>query len=181
MVELKAQSPAAGLLPQTIGAIALTEAAVGTITALMVRPRQAAALDRALRAAHGVGWPAPGVAESGDAASCCWAGLGTAFLIGPDPDPGLAQFAGVSDQSDAWVVIDVRGPQLQDLFARVTPIDLAAFTVGRTARTLCQHVPVSIIGLPEGGFRVMAFRSMARTLVQDLTEAARSVAARGAL
>ncbi len=183
MVELKAQSGCAGLLPQSIGAVAIEEIKTGPITALLVKPGQSAALATALTAAHGLSWPAPGQRVSAGDAACQWFGRETALLIGVAPDAGLAVHAGLSDQSDAWAAVSVSGTAVEAVLARLLPIDvrLAAFPVGHAARTLCQHVSVAVTRVSEDRFEILAFRSMAGTVVHDLTDAARAVAARAAI
>jgi sarcosine oxidase subunit gamma len=170
-------------LPVRIGAVSLAEVDPGVVTAILVRPGQRAALDAALRVAHGVGWPEPGRSLRTSGAECLWFGRDSALLIGPEPAASLSSFAGLSEQSDAWAAVEIAGAAVEDALARVAPVDLraAVFPEGATARTLCQHVPVSITRLGPQAFRVLAFRSMAATLVHDLTEAARAVAARAAI
>jgi sarcosine oxidase subunit gamma len=179
VVELKAVTPCAGLLPVTHGAMTLTEVEVGTITALMPFSGQEAALSKALMAAHGMVFPGPGQVCNSVAGHCVWTARGQAFLIGPAPDPALQSVAAVTDQSDAWAVVQITGEGAEDALARLIPIDLrpAAFPVGTSARTLCQHMTVSVCRLDEG-VRIMAFRSMARTLAHEIADAMASVAAR---
>src|SRR6056297_1198922 len=180
VVDLKAVTPCAGLLPVTHGTVTLTEIEAGRITALMPFVGQGAALSSALKAAHGMAFPEPGRVTSGPDATCVWTGRGQAFLIGPEPDPGLARSASVTDQSDGWVVVHLSGTGIEDVLARLVPIDLrpAAFPEGAAARTLCQHMTVSICRDPNG-LQIMAFRSMARTLAHEIADAMASVAARG--
>jgi heterotetrameric sarcosine oxidase gamma subunit len=61
------------------------------------------------------------------------------------------------------------------------PIDLRASVFGEhsCARTLCQHITVALRRDGEG-FEIMAFRSMAATLVHEIADAMAAVAARGA-
>ena len=182
MRDLTAKSACAGLLPRTVGGVSVTEARPGPITALLPRKGARDALDAALRAAHGVGWPAPGEVVHSGTVAVLWTGLDQAMLVGVAPDPALATHAGLSDQSDAWAVVDVTGPDAGAALARLVPVDLrpAALPVGRTVRTLLGHLNVSITPF-ERGWRVMAFRSMADSLVHDLAEAAETVAGRAAL
>ena len=49
------------------------------------------------------------------AAACVWTGRGQAFLIGAEPPDGLAGIAALTDQSDAWVVLRLAGPALEDV------------------------------------------------------------------
>ncbi|SMX47586.1 sarcosine oxidase subunit gamma [Maliponia aquimaris] len=181
MVELKALSPCAGLLPVTRGGVTLSEVDPGRLTALMPFKGQAEALSAALTAAHGVALPAPGRVVEGEGVLCGWTGRGQVFLAGPAPDEGLARFASVTDQSDAWAVVELSGAGIEDVLARLVPIDLrpAAFSEGSAARTLCQHMTVTVWRVGPG-LRVMGFRSMARTLAHEIADAMASVAGRQA-
>lgn len=180
MVELAAQSPCAGLLPLRIGGVSLLSEDPGQLTALMPAPGGEAALSRALKAAHGVDWPAPGRMETGQGAAVQWFGHAQALLIGPAPDPALAAHAVLVDQSDAWAVVRLEGAGAGEVLARLVPLDLraGAFPPGATARSLLGHMSASVTRLPAGEFRLMVFRSMARTLVQELHHAMDGVAAR---
>ncbi|MFP4274031.1 MAG: sarcosine oxidase subunit gamma [Paracoccaceae bacterium] len=180
MVELVAQSPCAGLLPLRIGGATLLEEDPGHLTALLPAPGAEDSLSRALKAAHGVDWPAPGRMETAEGAAALWFGHAQALLIGPAPDPSLSTHAALVDQSDAWAVVRLEGAGAENVLARLVPLDLraAAFPPGSTARSLLGHMTASVTRLPQGGFRLMVFRSMARTLVHDLHRAMDGVAAR---
>lgn len=179
MVELKAVTPCGDLLPVTHGAMTLTETDPNRITALLPFQGQSDGLSKALTAAHDVGFPEPGQVISAGGIHCVWTARGQAFLLGTQPDADLCNAASVVDQSDAWVVVRLAGDGAEDVLARLVPIDLrpGAFPVGAAARTLCQHMTISIFRL-EDGLRIMAFRSMARTLAHEIAEAMASVAAR---
>ncbi|WP_245823201.1 sarcosine oxidase subunit gamma [Antarctobacter heliothermus] len=181
MVELTALMPCNGILPITIGETTLSEVDPGRITALMPFRGQHAALTEALQAAHGLGFPEPGQTTVAEGASCVWTARDQAFLMGPAPDDSLAPHAAVTDQSDAWSVVLLAGLDAEDVLARLVPIDLrpAAFPEGAAARTLCQHMSVTICRRAEG-LQIMAFRSMARTLAHEISDAMASVAGRRA-
>jgi sarcosine oxidase subunit gamma len=161
--------------------LTLSEVDPGRLTALMPFKGQADALSAALVAAHGVAFPAPGRVTEGDGVLCGWTGRGQAFLAGPAPDEGLSRFASVTDQSDAWAVVELTGDGVEEVLARLVPIDLrpASFPEGSAARTLCQHMTVTIWRTGQG-LRIMGFRSMARTLAHEIADAMASVVARQA-
>ena len=123
--------------------------------------------------------PEPGQTRESDGRRALWSGRGQALVIGPRPDaPGAA----VTDQTGAWVMIRLAGPGAADAMARLTPVDLrpAAFPEGAVARTLVGHMN-ALIARAEGGFDILAFRSMAGTLAHDLRRAMEGVAARAAM
>ncbi|WP_245840609.1 sarcosine oxidase subunit gamma [Puniceibacterium sediminis] len=174
------KSPCAGLLPITRGALSLSEEDAGTVTSLASYDGQAGALSEALQAAHGVSFPAPGRVRGQGGTLCSWSGLDQAFLIGPEPDPDLSRYAAVTDQSDAWAVVRLTGAGCEDVLARLVPVDLRlrVFSPGQSARSLLGHLPVLLLRQEVESFLILAFRSMAGTLVEDLDTAMSSVTAR---
>lgn len=181
MVDLQALTPCAGLLPITHGTMTLSEVSAGHITSLMPFKGQTEALSQALQAAHGVSFAAAGRVSSGTDVMCVWIARDQALLIGPAADASLSAFASVTDQSDAWAVVNISGAGAEDALARLIPFDLrvSTFAEGAAARTLCQHMTVSVCRVG-GALRIMAFRSMARTLAHEIADAMASVAGRQA-
>ncbi len=173
MAELKAMTPFAGLLPLTIGAVRVEELDVGPITSV-------APLDRRVDDALGMAFPAVGETTESGGARCLWIGQGEALLMGALPTDTLGQVAAVVDQSDAWAVVEIAGDGVEDVLARLVPMDLrlCAFAQGRTARTQLAHLNASITRTGETRFMIAVFRSMATTLVHDLRRALEAQAAR---
>lgn len=64
----------------------------------------------------------------------------------------LGQTAAIVDQSDATIVLRVRGPRVRDVLATGLPVDLhpRAFAVGDAAQTLCAHIGVLVWRLADG-------------------------------
>lgn len=181
MAELFAKTPCAGLLPLTIGGVTLVEETAGPMTAVAPFKGKADALGEAMKAAHGMGFPAPGRATGKAGSRAIWFGREMALLLGVQADASLADHAALTDQSDGWAVVKLEGEQAAEVLARLTPLDLraAVFKRGHTARTEVAHMMGSITKTGENAFLVMVFRSMARTLVHDLKTAMEAVAARG--
>lgn len=176
MVKLIPQSPCMGLLPRSIGPWTLTEVVIDKATLIAPFKGQEKATSAALKSALGVGFPAVGRALGTDP-RVIWCGKGQALLIGADC-PVLP--AACVDHGDAWAVVSIEGAGVEGVLARLVPIDLraATFKRGYTARTLLGHMTVSITRTGANVFEIMAMRSMAGTLVHDLTEAAKGLAAR---
>lgn len=113
-------------------------------------------------------------AEAGDAAVAWMAPDEAMVLCGPGEAAGLAGamqaaaegFVTVVDVSDARVVLDVIGPGATDVLAKLTPADLLAVAPGEMRRSRLAQVPAAFWRV-DGGWRVMAFRSVAR-YVEDL-------------
>ncbi|WP_127114156.1 sarcosine oxidase subunit gamma [Shimia sediminis] len=181
MADLIAKSPCAGLLPVTHGTTSLSEVEMTTLTSVAPYKGQETGLSDALKAAHGMALPDINRATGKEGARAVWFGQGQVMLIGPSPASSLADHAAVTDQSDAWALVRLEGEAAEDVLARLVPVDLrrAQFKRGHTVRSQLQHMMVSITRTGDNAFLIMAFRSMAKTLVHDLETAMRGVAARG--
>ncbi|MEM8537805.1 MAG: sarcosine oxidase subunit gamma family protein, partial [Pseudomonadota bacterium] len=103
-------------------------------------------------------------------------GHGVFMVVGRVAVDGVA----VTDQSDAWAVVQISGHAVEKVLARLVPIDLRAgvFPAAQVARTMLGHLSVAIMRTGETEFEIMVMRSMAKTLVHDLTVAMKGVAAR---
>ena len=180
MVELKVESPFAGLLPVEFGGVVLEEVDLGVLTSVMpLGDGEAAAT--ALEKAHGLKWPAPNRATGKAGQRCLWFGRGEVLLAGPVPDPKLAKTAAVVDQSDGWAAAVLRGPGGADVLARLVPVEMRAhiFKRGHSVRTQLLHMNVSITRIAPDQVLILCYRSMAGTLVHDLKRAMAAVATRG--
>lgn len=180
MTRLAARTPLKGLLPLTVGDQTVTEADCGFMTSIAPWRGQDAALSEALKAAHGMSAPGPGRITGREGARAIWFGQRMILLAGPAPDPSLAAHAALTDQSDAWAVARLQGPQAREVLMRLTPIDLrdGVFKHGHTARTDLRHMMASITRLGGQSYQIMVFRAFAQTLAHDLRVAMEGVAAR---
>lgn len=175
MVDLIAKTPCADLLPQSIGQITLNKVTYPGLWSVAPFAGQQKATGTAL----GHPLPKPGRTVTQDGLRLIWAGHGVVFAVAPNL-PDLSALAAVTDQSDGWAVVTVSGSTVVDVLARLVPIDLrpATFKTGHTARTLLGHMTASVTRTGPQTFEVMVMRSMAATLVHDLTRAAALFAAR---
>lgn len=181
MIELKARSACFGVLPKQVGGMRLQEVEIDHITSIAPFRGQEAAVNEALMVTHKVSFPKPNRSTGRIGERLIWSGRGQAFLVGPALSADLDGLAAVTDQSDAWAVVRLEGARVAEVLARLVPVDLRAqsFRQGHTARTLLGHMSVSITRVGDGAFEIMAFRSMAKTLVHEITTAMESLAARG--
>lgn len=172
---LTSAAPATGALPVRQGPMTLRLADPGPLTSVAPFRGQAADTSAALKAATGLTL-APGYAARGSAA-IQWFGRDLWLLSGmPAPDlPGAA----LTDQTDAWVTLDLSGPQIAGVMARLVPLDLrdAAFPEGTAVRTEMHGMMVALARTGPDTLRIMAFRAMAKTLTQAVSEAMEHVAA----
>lgn len=179
MVELRAQSAAAGLLPLSIGTVSVEEVDPGVLTS--IAPHDADKLSAALEKAHGMALPGPLRATGKEGNRCIWFGHREVLLAGPAPDKTLGKHAAVVDQSDGWTCVTLSGAGSVDVLARLVPVDLreGTFKRGHTVRAPIQHMTGSITRIGADRFLILVFRSMAGTLVHDLKTAMEAVTARG--
>lgn len=179
MAELIERSPLAGQAKLVTTAGSLSEDMLGPMIALQPFVGKIAALSKALKKAHGVAFPGPGESHGAKGATVIWSGREQAFLLGVSPDPALGEFAAISDQSDGWCALLLEGPKADQALARLCPLDLrpASFQPGQVARSQVLHVP-ALIHRTATGFRLLVFRSMARTAWHDIETALKGLAAR---
>ncbi len=180
MAKLIAQSPCAGLLPVSIGTVIVSEIDIIQMWSVAPFKGQEAAVSARLTASIGVGFPSVNRRSHKSGKTALWAGAGRAMIVA-DALPDLSDIAAVTDQSDACACVRIEGTGAEAVLARLVPVDLRAktFKTGHTARTLINHMTASVTRVGPFAFEVMVMRSMARTLVQELTEAAQGIAARG--
>ena len=181
MADLMAKTALDDFNARTVGTVTLAEIDLGELTSIAPFKGQAKASAAVLKTAHGVAWPKPLRATGKEGARAIWFGRDMVLLAGPAPDAGLAKHAALTDQSDAWCAVQLSGAGVEDVLARLLPIDVsvAAFKLGDTARTQIQHMNGSITRVGADSFIILVFRSMAGTLLHDLERAMASVAARG--
>ena len=174
MVKLLATCPFDNLLPRDIGSVSLTPRDLGPMFEIAPFRRQRSNVTEAL----GLPWPEPGRFTAQDEARLLWISPGAALLSGKPPPQDLA--AAVIDQSDGLATLAIGGADARDVLARLVPIDLSpkAFGTDATARTLVGHMTASVTRIGPSSFEIQVFRSMARTLVAELTEAAEHIDAR---
>lgn len=174
MARLLALSPVAGLgLPLRHGEAVLTAAEVGPAWSVAPFRDGRAAVEAVVGPL-----PAPGRVV-GTAPRVMWWGEGRWLVIGAvDWPEGLP--AAVVPQGDGIAAVRLDGAAAADVLARLVPVDVARMEAGEGVRTLLNHMTITLIR-DEAGWEIHAMRSMAGTLVHELAEAMRMVAARAGL
>jgi heterotetrameric sarcosine oxidase gamma subunit len=170
-----------GLLPRVSGGTTLSELPFMRMTSVAVLAGKSRALGAALKDI-GLDWPGAGQSRTSGPAMILWTGRDQAFLIGPDPAP-LAGLAALTDQSDAWARMRLKGPGAEAVLARLVPLDLrlAVFAEGQVARSGLNHMMAIVRRAGADSFDIMVFRSMAQSAVDELHQAMEAVAARATL
>ena len=181
MVDLIPKTPMDGFVPLTLGNVTLSEMAAGPITSISPFNHTGKDLSAALKAAHGMTVPATNRSTGKASARAIWFAREQFILMGCEADRGLANYAALTDQSDGWTVVALKGAGAADVLARVTPLDLHShvFKKGHTARSDLMHMACSITRTGRDTFLIMVFRSMAGTLLHDLQRSMAGVASRG--
>jgi len=179
VVKLIAQHPFQDTLPVTIGSIEMSAVVPRVITSIAPLDGKTAQVSAALNETVLMAFPEAGRVLRSEAGRLMWAGHGMALLVDADA-PDLTGLAAVTDQTDAWAIVQLQGAAVEDVLARLIPVDLRrdTFKVGHTARTMIGHMTGSVTRVGPDAFEVMVMRSMAGTLLHDLTRAAKGVAAR---
>lgn len=180
MPEYFAKTALEGRPPLDVAGTVLMELDHGPIASIQPFPAQEKAVAKVLKPL-GFGFPAVNSFIAKDGALMVWSGREQAMLIGVDcPDFGKA--AAVTDQAGAWVTLSLSGAMAVEALARYVPMDLrlSAFAVGAAARTPLYHMSMILLREADDGFRVMVFRSMARTAWHEIEVALKSLAARAA-
>ncbi|MEO1640013.1 MAG: sarcosine oxidase subunit gamma [Pseudomonadota bacterium] len=172
MVKLVPLTPCDGLLPIEIGGVTVSKVLPKALTSVAPFKGQEKAVSAALKKAVGDGLPEVGQR----AGAVTWFGHGM-YLVA---DRVALDGAAVTDQSDAWAVVEIAGAGAEDVLARLVPIDLrsAGFPKNSVAKTMLAHLSITIVRTGPDRFEIMAMRSMATTLVHDLKTAMKGLAAR---
>lgn len=135
-------------------------------------------------AAQAIGLPLPGPGHH--AAGPVW----SAFWLGPDQwmveaafethedivaalRPAFGGSASITEQTDAWVRLEVTGADLAAVFERLCGLDVRSMRPGDATRTVIEHLGTYVIRGTKG-MTVLGPRSAAGSLHHALVTAARS-------
>lgn len=167
----------------SIGPVTLTENPGVALASVAIRAGRGADV-AAAAAAAGIPLPGPGRAEPGAPYGAFWMTPEMWMIEAPFASHEdirrhlLAIFgdaASITEQTDGWVVIEVTGQRLPDLFERLCNVDLRAAVPGHATRTVIDHIGCYLILRDAGRITVMGPRSSAAALWHALEGAALSV------
>ena len=180
MAELIAKTACADLLPLELVGLTLTEVVEDNVTVIAPYKDQHKAVSDLLQKTHGFGLPAVNRSLGKEGSRAIWFSQGHWMVLGPAIGLKLSKIAAVVDQSDAWTIVRLEGAAAEDVLARLVPVNLSrsAFKRGHTVRSSLYHIMASITRIGNNTFQIIVFRSMAETLVHDLSVAMKSVLAR---
>lgn len=144
-----------------------------------------AALAAALQSAFLLDMPTPKMEARSDAMHAIRTAPDQLFLVFPhtasDAEPlvqsALAGAGYTTDQTDAWVVLEVSGPDTLTALERICPLDLHpdAFPDGASGRTLMEHLSVIILRLGPERFLLMSASSSAASFAHAVETSYRNV------
>ena len=86
----------------------------------------------------------------------------------------LGDFAYYTDQSDSYVLLKVYGLNSRKLLERICPLDLdpSVFTEGSVARTVMEHMGVTIVHQEKDSFLLMSARSSSKSFLEAVETSA---------
>lgn len=177
MARLIALGPFGDLLPLQVGDVTCTEVTRNALWSIAPFAGQHAAVSAQMKTQIALDLPAVGRRAQGGDVICQWVAHDQWLVTVPVTLDGLAA---VTNLSDGFALLEIAGPTVEDVLARLVPVDLRphVFGVDDTARSLLGHMPVCITRTRTQAFEVMVMRSMAASLVHDLRAAMVAVAAR---
>lgn len=137
----------------------------------------------------GLGFPAPGLVCRSGETRLIWAGQGQALLMACTAllPASLGDHAAMTDQSDGWTCLELRGDMASAALARLVPIDLRkrAFGPGRSACTVLGQIPLLLVCETPADeaelFLLLVPRSMARSAWRGLSTVLHNLEARQSL
>ena len=183
--ELKARTPLGGV-ERTFDGLRIAEPAGVGIAAIAVPKDGESALAGAVRRAWQVEPPAVGryvIGNGGLLLLGMAADQYFALLPHDGPDAGravgeaLGAAAYVTEQSDAWAVLDIEGPRVRVALERICPLDLHpdVFAADMAQRTVMEHLSVIVVRLEEDRFRLMSPSSSAVSFLHMVETSARNI------
>tara|TARA_X000000368_G_scaffold205529_1_gene162193 strand:- start:170 stop:748 length:579 start_codon:yes stop_codon:yes gene_type:complete len=169
--KLLAISPAAGLCPVDFGELKLVELNFPYLFSISPYPKNEKKCSAVLKKNHGIHMPNVCRATGSSRKKALWFGNFTLF-IGEEPNIALSEVAAVVDQSDAWCSLRLTGKYAEEAMQRLCPIDvrLSSFKTGCVAQTMLGLMQVTLHRSGKEQFDIYGYRSMSRTLVNEITE-----------
>ena len=187
MHSLSATSALGASAPQsdTVGTIRISENCDRALASVSARRDKEAACADALATFIGSAAPGPAQVIFGTPYCAFWTGpdqwmVSAPFdsheLLADDLKAALKDTASITEQTDGWVIFDVAGAGVVDLFERLCPAPSRRMTAGDGQRTTIHHIGCFLNCHGEAAeFQVLGPRSSAGTLHHALMSVARSV------
>ncbi|MDJ0824783.1 MAG: sarcosine oxidase subunit gamma family protein [Rhodobacter sp.] len=184
MADLTAIPPLGGH-DETTGDLRLRERGDLALVSIAVPLGGEATLAKALRSAFKLDLPDPGRFSASATHYLIRTGPDQLLLAfahaAPDAEPRVAKAlkgaAYTTDQTGAWAVLELSGPNCRTVLERICPLDLhdMAFPVGAAHRTLMEHLGVLILHTDADTFLLMSASSSAMSFLHALRTSIRYV------
>ena len=182
MVDLQAMTALGAQEPRTVvaGPLTIHERFDVALASLAVRRGQD--LTAAAKAA-GVPLPGPARYQAGSPYSAFWVTPEMWFVEAPFAShetiaallkAAFGEAASVTEQTDAWVILDLTAPDLGAVLERLCNVDFRAVPDGHATRTVMDHLGCYLVKLGPGAARVYGPRSSAGSLLHAVEVAAAS-------
>lgn len=84
----------------------------------------------------------------------------------------LGDAASITEQTDAWLALDLAAPDLAPLFEKLCNVDLRAAPEGFATRTVIEHLGCYLVRLGAANVRLYGPRSSAKSLLHAIEVAA---------
>lgn len=170
----------------TIGGVTITERPDIALASVAVRRGRDEDLAAAAPDLLGTSWPETASSAGTGALRAFWMAPGQWMVEAPFAThedlaarlkARLGDAASVTEQTDAWVVLDVTGTSVTALFQRLCPLDLEDLPDGAASRTLLHHLGCFVLVRRTGeAVTVLAPRSAADFLHHALLTTAQAIA-----
>lgn len=164
-------------LRETVGALTITEVVDVALASLATRRGREADVARIAEALE-IALPGPGQAS----ARALWLGPEQWMIEAPFAThedivaalkPHFGDAASITEQTDAWLRLDLSGPDLHAAFERLCALDTRAMAPGHATRTVIDHLGCYLI-CAGAKFTLLGPRSAAGALHHALRTAALS-------
>ena len=175
MAETLAARPALGGLDRRIGGSRLRERPDLALVSVAVPLGGEDRLAEALRAGWSLAMPDPRLTTVAGEVRAIRTAPDQMMLLFPHEAPDAeavvrARLDGAgytTDQTDAWVALEVSGPEVLPALERLCPLDLdgRSFPEGSAARTVMEHMGATILRLGPERFLLLSARSSARSFL----------------
>ncbi len=164
-------SPFLGGVDLTIGGNRITERADLAIVSVATPIGGEAALEAALKDSWDLPLPQPTIAAHSGETHAVRTAPDQLFLVFPHSTPDaeamvrdkLGGAGYTTDQTDAWVVLDISGPQTLAALERMCPLDASALPALGSARTIMEHMGALVLRLADDRFWLFSASSSARS------------------
>ncbi|MCV0429428.1 MAG: sarcosine oxidase subunit gamma [Roseibium sp.] len=174
---LKAASALGGAKHQLIqiGDYQLQEISNLAIASVASRTGESERVASILQEVLGATAPGPGTVSTGQGGlEAFWTGPDQWMVCAPHDDRELlarelkeifADTASITEQNDAWVCLEVSGPDLVPVFERLAAFDIDRFHQGSAVRTVIEHIGCFVLCMEtRRKVRIFAGRSFAHSL-----------------